>query len=91
MTKQEFESRITKPITDGDYAKVEMVYIFHPSIDCNKGKDEIAQLYNMFGMRVIIDMIPTAEKAKDLADQMRLARMNLKHLVEEYERLINEG
>jgi hypothetical protein len=89
MNKQEFESRTTKPITDSDYAKVELVYTFHPSIDCNKGKDEIAQLYNMFGMRVIMDMIPTAEKAKDLEDRIMAARLNLERLTEEFKQLKN--
>lgn len=90
MTKEEFTSRAKKPITDSDYKKVEKVYTFHPSIDPNKGKDQIASLYDTFGMRIIEDMIPTAEKAAELEDKIRHARMEIERLTEEY-RELKEG
>lgn len=90
MTKEEFTSRARKPITDSDYKKVEKVYTFHPSIDPNNGKDQIAYLYDTFGMRIIEDMIPTAERAAELDDQIRRARIELDRLMEEY-RELKEG
>jgi len=89
MTRQEFESRTSRPVSDSDYKKIEFVYTYHPSISDTKGKDEIAQLFNMFGMRIIMDMIPTAEKAKELEDKIMATKSQLARLTEEYQQLKN--
>lgn len=74
MTKQEFESRLEagKTVTGGQYKIIEYVYMYHPAIDEVHGKDQIASLYNMFGMTVINDMMPRARRMeqleKDLSD-----------------------
>ena len=87
MTREEFTSRIERAITDEQYAIVEKVYLYHPSIDAVKGKGQIAYLYDTFGMRVILDMLPTAEKAKDLERQMRILREELASVKRQYEEL----
>lgn len=87
MTREEFTSRTTKPITDRDFARIQMVYTFHPCIDAVKGKDQIANLYEAFGMRIIEDMMPTAKKAEELERKMREAKRELERLTEEYEGL----
>ena len=87
--KSEFQERINRPITDSDYAIVELVYTWHPSIDPNKGKDQIAYLYDNFGMRVIRDMLPTAEKSKDLLKRIEKLNAEVNQLREEYSELEN--
>lgn len=47
-----------------DYAIVEFVYNWHPSIPDVGGKDTIAALYELGGMRLIRDMVKTAEHAE---------------------------
>lgn len=54
MTKQEFESRLNgKTVTNKQYELIEYVYTYHPAISNIVGKDQIAMLYDMFGMTVI--------------------------------------
>lgn len=84
MTKSEFEERITRPITDIDYAILDKVYMWHPSIDT---KDQIAYLYENFGMRIIYDMLPSAEKSKDIMTKIDKLERELKKLKAEYTEL----
>lgn len=66
MNKQEFEARIGKEVSNSNYEIIETVYTFHPCISETKGKDQIADLYTTYGMRIIKDMLKTACKAQDL-------------------------
>ena len=63
--KNEFLERLrsipgheTDDISADDYARVEYVYTFHPSIPNVGGKDTIAYLYAFGGMLVVNDMYP---------------------------------
>lgn len=66
MTKEEFEQRIDNEISNQTYKLIEKVYMFHPSISAEGGKDEIASLYSQFGIRIIADMLPTALKMEEI-------------------------
>lgn len=93
MTQSEFLGRAAAingghaTITDEDYKVVEYVYNFHPAINEVVGKDQIAELWAHFGMRVIRDMVPTAEKAEKLGAQIRHLRIELDKAREEMEAL----
>jgi hypothetical protein len=65
MTHEEFEAKLGSKVSDADYAIIERVYTFHPVISNTKGKQQIVDLYKIGGMRVIKDMIPTAERGAD--------------------------
>lgn len=80
MTAAEFASRTNRTFTTEEYEKIEKVYTFHPCIDPAKGKDQIADLYETFGMRIILDMLPTAEKAEKIEDEIRSTRSRLDSL-----------
>lgn len=69
MTKKEFEERVGITVSDEKWDKIEFVYTWHPSISNIYGKDEIAQVYKIGGMRLIMDMIPTAKEWKKLEDE----------------------
>ena len=77
MTKQEFEKISGKTVSQGDYAKIEFVYQFHPSIPNVEGKEMIAELYNLGGMRLIKDMLPTARTNKDLEERLHHMRLEV--------------
>lgn len=87
MTKQEFEQRLGWAVSESEYRKIETVYTFHPSVSDTAGKDQIVYLYKTFGMRIIEDMTPTAEKASELQDKIRNARIRLDTLMSEYKEL----
>ena len=79
MTKQEFESRLDagKTVTGGQYKVIEYVYMYYPAIDEVHGKDQIASLYNMFGMTVINDMLPRARRGEQLEKDLFEAKKRL--------------
>ena len=87
MTVQEFQERANRPFTKEDYEIIEKVYMFHPSVDPVKGKDQIAELFNIFGMRVILDMLPTAKKAEELDDEIRETKHKLDSLIDSMNKL----
>ncbi len=87
MTKQEFEELLGQNVkrpTDSEYAKIEKVYTYHPSISNVGGKQQIATLYAIGGMRLILDMLETAKIAQSYEDEIRTARVNLQKLEEKF-------
>ena len=58
-------------ISSEEYRTIEMVYTYHPAIDCVGGKIQIATLYAYGGMGVIRNMVPTAIKAREIEEQIR--------------------
>lgn len=82
--KQSFTARVQHEVTDTEYAEIEFVYNWHPSISNTEGKDQIAYLYNTFGMRIIRDMMPTAKKAKELNSEILATRHYLEELQAQY-------
>lgn len=89
MTKQEFEVRLTgeKTVTNEQYKVIEYVYTYHPAISNISGKDQIAILYDMFGMTVIKDMYPRAHRAEELEKEIEEARTKLDNLRNTYDML----
>ncbi len=77
MIKKEFEERIGKTISDDDYKVVETVYTYHPVIDNVLGKDQIAELYKIGGMRVMRDMLGSAACAMQLENDISSLRQML--------------
>lgn len=89
MTKQEFKALTKRSFTDSAYADIETVYTFHPCISETEGKKQIASLYDTFGMRIIKDMLPTAEKAREYESQIAQKRHELEALKDELDELRN--
>lgn len=87
MTKQEFETRANTKVIHADYEIIEYVYTFHPAIDEVKGKDQIAELYNLGGMRLMKDMVPTAKKMEQYEGQRRALQLELQDLEHEMKNL----
>ena len=91
MTKEEFISRLsdndTVP-TDREYQIIEFVYQWHPSISSSghEGQKQIASLYSEFGMRIIVDMLPTARQAEIIQNKI----MSAKSSITDYERELEE-
>ena len=61
MNMEEFSKLSTRGFTQDQYKVIERVYTFHPSISEVEGKKQIAYLYSTFGIRIIHDMLATAE------------------------------
>lgn len=85
MNKQEFEAWIGKEINNSDYEIIETVYTFHPCISETKGKEQIADLYTKYGMRIIKDMLNTSWLTKDLEDEGSKIRSRIADLQQQLE------
>lgn len=90
MIKSEFiekliELGIKENVSNDDYAKIEYVYTYHPSISETDGITQIAYLYSVFGIRIILDMIPTAQKAQQYENNIMKARNKLDALTNYYD------
>lgn len=91
MTREEFNSLIepekTKSPNDEDWKIIEFVYSFHPSISETRGKEQIADLYKTFGMRIIKDMIQTAKRAEAMEKELSELRAKYNKLKDAYNAL----
>lgn len=96
MTIHEFNQKVKEydkmrtEISESDYALIEHVYCFHPSISDAEGKRQVALLYCEFGMRIFQDMKATADKAEAAEKRIQFARTALAAALDEYE-AIKEG
>jgi len=86
MTKQEFKALTKREFTDAEYAMIETVYTYHPSISETEGKKQIASLYDTYGIRIIADMLPTATRAKEYEERIAQKRHELEELQEEFKK-----
>ena len=85
MMKEEFEELIGKKVTQQDYKDIEYVYEFYPTLSEVEGKNQIAYLYRIHGMRLIKDMLPTAKKAAEYEDMIMKEKNNLELLTNEFD------
>ena len=83
VEKHEFEKRIDDTVTDEEYKVIESVYQWHPVISEVEGKEQIATLYKNFGMVIIKDMLPRAEKAREIEGRLRAARIEVERIQDE--------
>lgn len=64
-------------VSPDDYALIEQVYTWHPSIPDVGGKSVIAHLYAYGGMLVIRDMLPRAQRAEQVDGKVRAIRRDI--------------
>ena len=90
MTDTEFMNRLPegarKP-NDSEFDTIQFVYNYHPAIHPSEGKDQIAMLYSTFGMRIIMDMLDTAQQAELIESERRQLKNRLRELEREEEEL----
>jgi hypothetical protein len=83
MTPQEFNKMVGKEVTDKEHNIIQTVYTFHPAINDVDGKGQIAKLYLEFGMTIIEDMLPRAEKMMLLERELFKAQTELDRIKNE--------
>ena len=98
MMKSEFVSKVIElggrqdfneqDINECDWEVIQKVYMFHPSIPEVKGKEAIARIWMLpGGMRIIRDMLGTANAAEQIEDEMLRVRREISKLNKELEEL----
>ena len=87
MMKHEFENLVGKEVTTKEYDIIETVYVNYPGIHHTTGKEQVAELYKVFGLRIFEDMLPRAEKVNELEIQIRTKESQLKDLRQELKEL----
>ena len=86
MQKTEFENIVGDEVTDGDYEKIEAVYMWHPAISETDGKKQIADLYNMGGMGIISDMLPVAAQVRSMENEIERLQAEIGEIKKRYMR-----
>ena len=67
MMLEEFEALVGHEVPEKDYAVIDEVYGYHPSVADGNGRKRLAEIYKMpSGMRIIRDMLVTAQKIDSL-------------------------
>ncbi len=87
MIKEEFRDLVGLEVSDEDYAVIEQVYQFHPAVSEVSGKEEVAELYKSFGMSVFYDMLPRAERNRELERRLHKAQAEADRIKQEMEKL----
>lgn len=90
MSYEEFVSRLpegSKKPSSNEFVIINLVYGCHPCIRNDRGKDQIAELYIEYGMRIIYDMRETAKRAGEIEDDIRRKRQEIEELEREYKEL----
>lgn len=71
MLQEEFRRLTDKPFTENEFEKIHYVYCYYPGIVTHA---DIALIWDIGGIRLIDDMIPTArriEEAENCANRAR--------------------
>ena len=76
MMKQEFENIIDGEISNEDYQKIEIVYMWYPGVE---SKEQIAELYKI-GMTLINDLFPRANEIVNLTSKMNEIQKQIQEL-----------
>lgn len=87
QVEDRLEELLHKPSKE-EFRAINLVYMYHPAIShtSDKGREQIAELYAVFGMTLIWDMIPRAEailKAEDAVTEAKVAYENAEQALEE--------
>lgn len=78
MMYEEFEKLITtEPPTQEEYKVIEKVYTTHPAFDVAMSKQKTAQLYDLIGFSIFKEMLPKAEEAEKIREEIRLTNIKL--------------
>lgn len=87
MLREEFEHLITtKKPTDDEWELVTTIYTFHPSISEVVGKKQIAKLWDIGGVRLMADMVKTAERVRSIEEHIAEHRA----FIADYERQLQD-
>lgn len=88
MTPREFNKLVGKEVPDWEMNIIQTVYTFHPAINNVGGKDQIAKLYLEYGMSVITDMLPRAERLMMLDQELNKAQAAVARIRDEIAKAI---
>ena len=92
MLKEELEAR-TGEVSQEVYDLINFVYMYHPSIDYFNGKQQVATLYNTFGITIFRDMYARAARVQDLEKRIHNCEMTIleaKKAIAKNEKLIKD-
>lgn len=87
MTLEEFGSRSLKKVTPEQYELIEFVYTWHPLISETEGKEQVAFLYNNFGIGIFKEMEPKAVEAMRIENEIFSLKKQISKLEQQMEDL----
>lgn len=87
MMKYEFEKIIGKVIPTKEYEIIETVYVYYPGIDHAFGKEQVADLYRVYGLRIFEDLLPRAQAIQGMESRIHDKEKQIEQLKKELTKL----
>ena len=89
MMKHEFEklANISIQLTQSEYEVIETVYSYYPGIHHVKGKEQVAELYKTFGLRIFEDMLKRAETIESIQNKIVEHKRQISELENDHQSL----
>ena len=81
--QEEFASRVSKKVSDDDFKLIDFVYMWHPLISEVEGKDQVAYLFNQFGIGIFREMEPKANEAMRIEVEISKLKKEIEKLTQE--------
>lgn len=86
MMQREFEEMLGEKVSVSDYAIIDFVYTWHPTISNTKGKQQIVSLYKSGGIDLMKNLLSVAAMQAVAEENMTFetAKVQVKKLLEQY-------
>lgn len=86
MMQSEFEEMLGEKVSASDYAIIDFVYTWHPTISNTRGKQQIVSLYKSGGMDLMKNLLSVAAMQAVAEENMTFetAKVQVKKLLEQY-------
>ena len=86
MMQSEFEEMLGEKVSASDYAIIDFVYTWHPTISNTRGKQQIVSLYKSGGMDLMKNLLSVAAMQAVAEENMifETAKAQVKKLLEQY-------
>ena len=86
MMQSEFEEMLGEKVSASDYAIIDFVYTWHPTISNTRGKQQIVSLYKSGGMDLMKNLLSVAAMQSVAEEQITFesAREQVKKLLEKF-------
>lgn len=86
MMQSEFEEMLGEKVSASDYAIIDFVYTWHPTISNTRGKQQIVSLYKSGGIDLMKNLLSVAAMQAVAEENMTFetAKVQVKKLLEQY-------
>lgn len=83
MEKKKFEARVGETLTEEEFEIIQVVSQWYPFSMQPGGDEQTAKIYEHFGMLIIKDMLPRADKVREIGKRLKEAEREVDRIQDE--------